>query len=100
MDFSIWKTEREEIKPIVYETSYVPSREKKQKKETKVYDESLSKVCSLCGQEKKLSEFYKHPTGHLGHSAKCKECLRKYQYELSIERGYFKPGKAANKYEV
>jgi len=36
-----------------------------------------TKVCTKCGELKNISEFYTHPTGADGFTARCKECLRK-----------------------
>lgn len=44
------------------------------------------KVCSKCGIEKPLSEFWNHPTGKFGKRPRCKECLRKENAEF--ERSY------------
>lgn len=35
------------------------------------------RICKKCGEEKSLSEYYKHPKGKDGHDTKCKECARK-----------------------
>ena len=32
------------------------------------------KICTKCGAEKPLTDFYKHPTMADGHLGKCKEC--------------------------
>ena len=37
------------------------------------------KICSKCGEEKGLSEFYKQPTGKLGVRSECIECTKKYK---------------------
>ena len=43
---------------------------------------SKSKVCSICGEEKFVSEFYRHPTASLFCGSKCKECSKKSTHEL------------------
>lgn len=39
--------------------------------------ETISKVCFKCGQEKPLSDYYKHPQTVDGHFNKCKACSKK-----------------------
>ena len=34
------------------------------------------KVCKMCGKEKSLIEYYKHPKTTDGHLGKCKECAK------------------------
>lgn len=37
-----------------------------------------TKICSKCGIEKTISEFYKHPNTSDGYSNKCKNCTKQY----------------------
>jgi len=38
-----------------------------------------TKICTECGLEKEINEFYKHPGGKYGVNSKCKDCKNKYQ---------------------
>ena len=48
------------------------------------------KICSVCGQKKKLFEFYKHKTGKGGVRSICKVCdlirAKKYRQENPLKR--------------
>jgi RNA polymerase sigma-70 factor, ECF subfamily len=44
----------------------------------------LSKVCFKCGQEKPLSDFYRHAQTVDGHLGKCKECVKEYGREYRL----------------
>src|SRR5690606_35511510 len=33
-----------------------------------------SKTCTLCGEQKPLTDYYKHPNGRLGLQSRCKRC--------------------------
>ena len=39
------------------------------------------KKCFVCGQEKPLEDFYRHPMMADGHLGKCKECTKVYMRE-------------------
>lgn len=39
----------------------------------------MKKICSCCGQEKDLDDFYKHKEMLDGHLNKCKDCKKNYQ---------------------
>ena len=41
--------------------------------------EDMKKTCSKCGEEKALSEFYKHKTNKDGYSGMCKKCCLAYK---------------------
>lgn len=43
-----------------------------------------TKVCSKCGVEKPLSDFYKQANGKYGRHSWCKECYREHQNNSSI----------------
>jgi hypothetical protein len=47
------------------------------------------KICSVCKQEKSLTEFYKQSDGKFGVASRCKICL------LAANKKYFKPEMAA-----
>jgi 5-methylcytosine-specific restriction endonuclease McrA len=36
------------------------------------------KICTVCGEEKSLTNFYAHPTGRLGTTSRCKPCSVKH----------------------
>lgn len=40
-----------------------------------------TKVCSHCGQEKPLLDFYRHPSGKDGRDSTCKECILRHKAE-------------------
>lgn len=49
--------------------------------------EELTKVCTKCGEEKLLSEFYKDKHGKLGVRGDCKRCSSRkktYTYDIDI----------------
>lgn len=37
--------------------------------------EVLTKVCTKCGEDKDLDEYWNHPTGKFGKRPRCKECV-------------------------
>lgn len=37
------------------------------------------KKCRICGQEKPINEFYKHPNCVDGYNTKCKVCVHVYE---------------------
>ena len=39
----------------------------------------MKRVCTVCKEEKDLSEFYNHPTGKDGKTSRCKKCMNDYQ---------------------
>ena len=43
------------------------------------------KICSVCGEEKELDEFYKQKGGYLGRRASCKICVRKMINKWQLE---------------
>jgi hypothetical protein len=43
--------------------------------------DSQHKICTLCGEEKPLTEFYVHKKGRLGRFAWCKPCASRYNSE-------------------
>jgi hypothetical protein len=55
--------------------------------------ENNPKTCRKCGEQKPLSEYYKHPTMADGHSSMCKSCRSEY----AIAYGKSKHGKAVIK---
>lgn len=50
-----------------------------------IEDEEPMKKCSICGELKPFSEFYKHPNGKYGVGVWCKDCTKEY-YENNKER--------------
>lgn len=46
---------------------------------------SLTKVCTKCGVEQELEQFYKTAKGRYGRSSQCKECKRKY-YRINQDK--------------
>jgi hypothetical protein len=53
----------------------------------------LTKTCTKCGEDKPLSEYYKHPNGGGGLDPKCKACARAYV------AGYYRKRKAQRQAE-
>lgn len=48
-----------------------------------------TKRCTQCGEEKALTEFYRHKKGRLGTTEKCKQCVKRIQkihYEQNREK--------------
>jgi len=45
----------------------------------------MKKICTCCGQEKNLDDFYKHKQMLDGHLNKCKECKKSYQLKYRFE---------------
>lgn len=43
-----------------------------------------TKVCRVCGQEKPLAEFHKHPSSAGGHIKKCMECTKRQNKERRL----------------
>lgn len=57
-----------------------------------------SKVCSICGIEKPLSEFALNKTRKDGHASDCKSCRKKYRDEhYRLHKEYYKEKAAAYK---
>ena len=50
-------------------------------------EESKTKVCSKCGRELPLSEFYKKSTSKDGLQSYCKECSKKLAIEYAQKLG-------------
>lgn len=40
--------------------------------------QAISKICTKCGEEKELEEFYKDSSGKYGRQAACKACAKEY----------------------
>ena len=45
--------------------------------------EHRTKVCSTCGKEKSIFDFYENASNRDGYSNVCKECQKKYSLEWS-----------------
>ena len=56
--------------------------------------EGLVKVCSICGEEKIIGEFYKQAGGKYGVTSRCKDCLKKID---KINRERFRARRLARK---
>ena len=76
------------------------------KKEEKIsYEEALAKgltrVCSKCGKEKSVSEFYKHKGCKYGVRSVCKECDKEYKKEYGENnKEYYKEYYENNKDKI
>lgn len=57
----------------------------------------MTKVCTKCGEEKPLDEFYKKKTGQLGVTGECKKCVsvrgKKYRSKTGIKSKVAQYGK-------
>jgi len=38
----------------------------------------ITKICTVCGEDKSLTDYYTHPFGMAGRMSKCKECHKSY----------------------
>ena len=45
-------------------------------------NDSLTKICRSCGDEKSLNDFYRHPGTKDGRFGKCISCFRAYRKTL------------------
>ena len=45
-----------------------------------------TRICKVCGREKVINHFYKHPTGRDGYSSKCKICYMDYRKKWELNR--------------
>lgn len=50
----------------------------------------MTKICTECGIEKELNEFYKDSRAVTKTTSKCKECINKYQKDRSSITEYKK----------
>jgi Recombination endonuclease VII len=57
-----------------------------------------TKICTKCGIEKKISEFYKYPNGKFGVRADCKKCQLLYAHEYYF-KNWDEKRKINNKYK-
>lgn len=47
----------------------------------------MRRTCTACGVEKRLGDFYRHPSGKDGHESRCKVCRRREANELREMKG-------------
>ena len=62
-------------------------------------DQIISKRCSVCKQNKPLSEFHKASKNKDRHQAKCKSCAHKYTISQEF-RDYFAKYKKTDNYKI